>query len=238
MSSTVRCYHARVERSTQPPIVLASASPRRRRLFAMLGLDYRCIATDVAEDLDSPLAADPRALAVVLACQKAEAARERGIKQAVLAFDTIVFTDGRSLGKPADLADARRMLAGLSDGTHEVVTGTAILAPGADEAESFTVTTRVRMRRLADGEIEAWIAKGELLGCAGAYNIEHHLGEVDSTECFQNVAGLPLCHLYVELRRLRDALGIREPAVPIGPCDAARQTNCRLGPQLILGPEA
>lgn len=201
----------------------------------MLGLEYRCIATEVAEELDFPLVSAPRALAVALACLKAEAARSRGAAQAVLAFDTIVFHAGRSLGKPASVAEARRMLGELSGSTHEVVTGAALLPPGRAEIECFAVTTPVRMRRLTDGEIEAWVAQGELLGCAGAYNIEHHLGQVDSTECFQNVAGLPLCHLYVELRRLRDALGIREPAAPAGPCDAARQATCRLGPRITGG---
>ncbi|HET6497995.1 MAG TPA: nucleoside triphosphate pyrophosphatase [Coriobacteriia bacterium] len=235
VSSAGRCYHARVGERSPAPLVLASASPRRRRLFAMLGVEYHCMATEIAEELDSPLASDPRALAVTLAREKAEAARSLGIRQGVLACDTIVFFDGRSIGKPTGLDDARRMLAELSGGTHEVVTGVALLPPGRAEAETFAVTTLVRMRRLADGDIEAWVARGELLGCAGAYNIEHHLGEVDPGECFQNVAGLPLCHLYVELCRLKGALGIGEPTPPAGACDAARQARCLLGPRIIAG---
>ena len=199
----------------------------------MLGLDYECMATDTVEDLESPLAEDPPALATHLAREKADAARESGVRVAILAFDTIVLHEGRVLGKPADLEDAYRMLRSLSGATHDVVTGVAILPPGSMAAETFAVATPVRMRELSRPEIDAWAAQGELLGCAGAYNIESHLAEVDDDQCFQNVAGLPLCHLYLALRRMTDTLAIDEPVDPVAACDAARGARCRLGPALM-----
>lgn len=191
------------------------------------------MSTDTEEDLDSPLVADPPALAAALAREKAAAARAAGAYGPVLAFDTIVVHEGRVLGKPADIAEAYEMLRSLSGRTHYVVTGVAVLPPGLAEAEAFAVTTPVRMRKLSEADIDVWAGCGELLGCAGAYNVESHLAEVDADQCFQNVAGLPLCHLYLALRRMRDALGTEEPGVPIGPCDAARNTRCELGPRLI-----
>ncbi|MBW6468245.1 MAG: Maf family protein [Coriobacteriia bacterium] len=216
-------------------LILASASPRRRRLLAMLGLEYESTSTDTPEDLDTPLAADPPALAAALAAEKAVAARTAGASGPVLAFDTVVVHDGRVLGKPADIAEAYDMLRSLSGATHRVVTGMAVLPPGAAVPDNSAVTTPVRMRDLTRHDIDIWAAHGELLGCAGAYNIESHLAHVDDDQCFQNVAGLPLCHLYLALQRMRDALGIGEPVVPVGPCDAARNARCQLGPRLMEG---
>ncbi len=213
-------------------IALASASPRRRRLFAMLGLPYSCTATSTAEDLDSPLAANPGALVAALAADKASAAREADFEGPVIAFDTVVLHDSRILGKPSDLDEARRMLAGLAGRMHRVATGVALLAPGDTSPETFAVITPVRMRDLTAEDVDAWIDRGELLGCAGAYNIESHLAEVDLDQCFQNVAGIPLCHVYAALHRRSERLGLPLPTAPVGACDAARQVRCLLGPRL------
>lgn len=212
-------------------VVLASASPRRRRLLAWLGIPYDAVSTDTDEDLTSPLASDPPALARSLAEEKAEAASEQGSDGLVLAFDTIVVLDGRVLGKPMDLDEARSMLRSLSGRSHEVVTGVAMRESGAERAAAFSVSTAVTMQVLDDAAIEAWVAEGELLGCAGAYNIERHLAHVALDQCFQNVAGLPLCHLYRELRDagLAPAGGMLSP-VPT--CNAARDVRCELGPRV------
>lgn len=221
-------------------VILASASPRRRRLLAWLGIEYQVASADTAEDLTSPLASDPPALAISLAQEKARAVADEMIPAAtdpaaapnplLLAFDTIVVLDGEVLGKPADLDDARRMLRALSGRAHEVVTGVAVLAPGESECRTFAVTTLVRMRALDEAAIEAWAAEGELMGCAGAYNIERHLAEVDLDQCFQNVAGLPLCHLYRELRSW--GLAPTGLVAPVGTCDLLRGVTCEIGPAL------
>jgi septum formation protein len=214
---------------TSPSLLLASASPRRRRLLAWLGQPYRVSATDTPEHMDGPLATDPPKLARSLAAEKAIAARASGGAELVIACDTIVVLDGRVLGKPRDLDDAHRMLGALSGRTHEVVTGVAVLLPGDDVPATFAVTTPVQMRVLSDHDIAAWSATGELMGCAGAYNIESHLASVALDQCFQNVAGLPLCHLFAALR----ALGMADVGSPVCSCDAARGVTCELGPRLV-----
>lgn len=213
---------------TPSDIVLASASPRRRRLVAWLGLDTQALATDTAEDLTRPLG--PTALASVLAAEKATAARAAGATGTILAFDTIVVLDGVVLGKPVDVDDARRMLRALSGGTHEVVTGVAIMGAAEPGPYAFHVETLVRMRELDDSGIDGWIAGGEALGCAGAYNIEHHLASVDDDQCFQNVAGLPLCHVYRELAAGRAGDAPTGLVPPVEACDAALGRRCLLGP--------
>jgi nucleoside triphosphate pyrophosphatase len=222
-------------------ILLASQSPRRRRLLAWLGLRFSTTSVDTPEDLNSPLAADPPALAAHLAAEKAEAARGRGLAEdaLVLCFDTVVVLDNRIIGKPTSIRDAWQMLRSLSGRTHEVVTGVAILCPEAAEPETFAVATPVRMKHLTDTDIESWMAKGEFMGCAGAYNIEGQVAEVDPDQCYQNVAGLPLCHLYAALAGgvAECFTGAATEAIssPVPLCDAALRRTCRLGPRLVHG---
>ncbi|MBN2247087.1 MAG: Maf family protein [Coriobacteriia bacterium] len=214
-------------------IVLASASPRRRRLIAWLGFDAHTLATDTAEDLTQPLA--PPELAASLATEKALAARAEGARGTILAFDTIVVHDGAVLGKPVDADDARRMLRGLSGGIHEVITGVAVCTEAMAHPHTFTVSTPVHMRSLDAPDIEEWIAGGEALGCAGAYNIEHHLASVEDDQCFQNVAGLPLCHVYRELSSGRAGATPVGLVRPVEACDAALGRRCMLGPEVCAG---
>jgi septum formation protein len=220
---------------TTPSLLLASASPRRRRLLAWLEHPYDVCATDTPEDMDGPLAADPPALACALAAEKAVAAAQTctgtvsGDAPLVIACDTIVVLDGDVLGKPRDLEDAYRMLRVLSGRTHQVVTGVALMRPGGDAPSTFPVVTPVLMRSLTDDDIRVWADKGELLGCAGAYNIESHLASVALDQCFQNVAGLPLCHLFAAL----SDRGLTHLASPVCACDTARRVTCALGPSLV-----
>jgi septum formation protein len=202
-------------------------------------MPYVTTSVDTPEDLDTPLARDPVALASALAAEKAAAARleGHGTDGLVLSFDTIVVLDGSVLGKPVDVADAWRMLRALSGRTHQVVTGVAALVPGLEEPRTFSVATYVSMKELGDAQIEEWMAQGTFLGCAGAYNIEAQIAEVSTFECYQNVAGLPLCHLYAALTSdpdLRDWLPV-EPSRPVAACDAALERRCGLGPIVVAG---
>lgn len=213
---------------TSPEFVLASASPRRRRLIEwLLGPHVRSIATDLAEELDGPLS--PAGLATSLAARKAAVARQAGETGTILAFDTIVVLDGRTLGKPADEDAARSMLRALSGRSHEVITGVAILPAADNRPRLFSVSTPVRMQALDEASIESWLAEGEALGCAGAYNIERHLASVDEGECFQNVAGLPLCHVYRELASGRAGVLPEGLIPPVSQCEAALGRRCSLG---------
>jgi septum formation protein len=215
-------------------LTLASASPRRRRLLQWLDVPFASMATDTPEDLTSPLRAAPPVLARALAADKARAARaELGEAAGVIvACDTIVVIDRTVLGKPADADDARRMLRSLSGRTHQVVTGVAVMRPGTEEPATFAVTTDVRMRELDDATIDAWLEGEEAFGCAGAYNIERHLGSVGEDGCYQNVAGLPLCHLYQRLSRL----GVEGLTMPVAACDAALGRACTLGQRACTTP--
>ncbi len=211
------CYHRRM-RPTPPRIVLASASPRRRRLISLLGLEPTFVATDTPEDLTEPDA--PEELACRLAGAKALAARGLTCRALlVMAFNTIVVHDGA-------------MLASLSGRDHEVITGVALLWGDAPAPETFAVATPVTMRVLSETVVSRWIAAGEYRGCAGAYNIEHHLATVRDDACIANVAGLPACHLYARLR-IRGVADLEERLVaPPEACDELFSRRCRLGPRL------
>ncbi len=221
--------------SPEHALVLASQSPRRRRLLSWLGLPFTSTAVDTPEDLTHPLSERPAELAAHLAAEKALAARSEGHAEdaLVLCCDTIVVHAGEVLGKPRDVEDAWRMLRSLSGRTHQVVTGVALLCPGEEAPRTFSVTTDVQMSELDDARIEEWMTSGEFMGCAGAYNIEGQVAEVTLDECYQNVAGLPLCHLYAALTG-PDApqCSPGPPAVPVGSCDAALGRRCHLGPRL------
>ena len=215
--------------SDGPRIVLASASPRRRRLFAWYGVAYETTSVDVDESPDPALLADPSAVAADIARRKAVAARSDNPDDLVVSCDTIVVLGTEILGKPVDIDDARRMLGALSGRIHQVVTGIALSVPGRAEPHLLSVVTNVHMHVLTDEAIQAWIAEGTVLGCAGAYNIERHLAWVDDDECFQNVAGLPLCQH--RRRQVVASSGMFER--PDEVCDASRGVFCKLGPCML-----
>jgi septum formation protein len=215
--------------SEHASLLLASASPRRRRLLAWLGVPYGVTSVETPEDLTGPLKSVPPVLVRAIAAEKAVAAREADRDAAtgstILGFDTIVLADRVILGKPADIDEAWAMLRTLSGRTHQVITGVAVLSPGATDPRTFAVTSVVRMKELSDDDIRSWADEGELLGCAGAYNIERHLAVVDDGECFQNVAGTPLCHVYREL----DRDGFDGMVSPLAACEESRCVKCSLG---------
>lgn len=186
-------------------------------------------SVDTPEDITAPL--PPRELAASLAADKAVAARAEGAGRTILAFDTIVVLGRRVLGKPRDRADAVSMLVSLSGGTHEVVTGVAILGGYASLPRTFAISTPVTMRLLSGQDIEGWVAEDECLGCAGAYNIERHLASVADDQCFNNVAGMPLCHVYAALV----AEGVELLTVPVRRCDRELARSCLLGPSVCAG---
>jgi septum formation protein len=172
-------------------LVLASGSPRRRELLALLGLPFDVVPTDVDESVRPGEA--PTELVRRLAIQKAQAAERCDIADVVvLAADTIVELAGEILGKPADADDARRMLRALSARTHRVHTGVAVRRDGSAACE--VVTTSVTMAPMSDAAIEWYLATGEPTDKAGAYAIQGAGGAfVAAIEgSASNVVGLPL----------------------------------------------
>ena len=173
--------------------ILASASPRRRQLLGDAGLVFDVIVPPVDEPLeafgDLPPAAEAQALAYFKAAAVAEAHPDRF----VLGADTIVYVNGRILGKPADADEARRMLAALSGTRQAVITGVAAVGPG-DQRRMASQTTYVTMRQIRPSELEAYVASGEWKDKAGAYAIQETADRfVTRLEGdFDNVVGLPV----------------------------------------------
>lgn len=198
------------------PIVLASSSPRRRRLLRELGVEFAVRIPDVDE---RPLPGElPGPHVRRLALAKARAvARDlpagRG-GQWVLGADTVVVLDGRILGKPRDAREAREMLVRLSGRTHEVLTGVALVPVAAGRARTAVVRSRVEMKPLAGLDIRRYVASGEPLDKAGAYAVQgrgrHLVARVFGS--LTNVVGLPL----ERLGQLLAAAGIAAPEAPRG----------------------
>ncbi len=148
------------------PVVLASASPRRKQLLELLGLAFDVVATGVDETWRPGEA--PEVHSERLAREKAAAAARNGA--AVIGADTNVVVDGEILGKPRDADEATVMLRRLSGRQHEVFTGVAV-AYGRQLA-SGVERTLVRFRALDDETIAAYVATGEPMDKAGAYGIQ------------------------------------------------------------------
>jgi len=188
-------------------LVLASQSPRRAALVRLLGVpEIEIISSNVDEVEDTTLS--PAELVRNLASQKAEAVAARltdPTDTIVLGADTLVALNGEILSKPLDAADAKRMLRLLSDRTHTVYTGVALVMPGSMKQDSFVEQTDVTFRALADDEIDAYVASGSPMDKAGAYGIQEDFGAVFVSRIdgdYYNVVGLPLCSVYQRLYAL------------------------------------
>ncbi len=180
--------------SVQSPLILASASPRRKRLLKQTGLPFRVMTSHVKEDT---IDGDPEHLCRILAEQKACQILSKTKGAWILGADTLVVIDNKVLGKPEGDEQATHMLSLLSGKEHRVITGFCILNPSGAVAHSESVTTLVRIKRLSDQEIKAYVRTGEPYGKAGSYAIQgigSFMVEAISGS-YTNVVGLPLCAL-------------------------------------------
>ena len=197
-----------------PPLILGSGSPRRSALLGELGVPFRIVVSDVAENVNFDFNSEAQAMALAERKARAVAAGlETGI---VLGADTIVSLDGELLGKPVDDADAKRMLRLLSGREHRVVTGIAVIDAASGAIKTSAVSSLVRFHVLRDVDIDRYVATGEPQDKAGAYAIQGRgAGLVSSLDgCFTNVVGLPLC---------ATARLLGEAGIPIG----ATWAGCR-----------
>jgi len=177
--------------SRQRRLVLASASPRRQQLLREAGFEFAVFPANIDED--SYLNLMPIELARHLSFEKAKVVAARFPHDVVLAADTVVAFGDRSLGKPEDADDARRMLALLSGTTQIVITGITIMQKESDVQQTRAAMSAVRMRKLTQAEIDAYIATGQWEGKAGGYGIQDQDPFVTKISgSHSNVVGLPV----------------------------------------------
>ncbi len=182
-------------------VVLASRSPRRVELLGRVLDSFEVHPADIDEDGAAAGAGSPEEAAVLSALSKARAVAEERPEALVIGCDTIVVLGERILGKPADEAEAVRMILELGGRSHRVITGLAVLkpneAPGRRAETTASEITEVRFRPVDEGLARAYVARGESLDKAGAYGIQGRgsLLVEGITGCYYNVVGLPLHRL-------------------------------------------
>ena len=172
-------------------IILASASPRRKELLKKIVGSFRIIKSNVDESAIK--AASPVSFAKKAAVLKAEAVAAKHPGSIIIGADTIVLLGQKILGKPRNKKDAIAMLKSLAGKTHQVITGIAVIFPGGKTVSSAAVT-RIRMNKVSDREILAYVNSGRPLDKAGAYGIQEIEGIfIDKvTGDYDNVVGLPV----------------------------------------------
>lgn len=184
-------------------IVLASGSPRRRELLEALGLTFTVCPARGEEN--APTGIGPAKTAEALSLAKAQEVRQLYPDSLIIAADTVVWADGRILGKPKTPAEAAKMLTALSRTAHEVYTGVTVIYGGKTLCRSEC--TKVYFRELEESEIDAYVKSGEPMDKAGAYGIQGRAAlmvrRIEGD--YFNVMGLPLCSLGQMLR----AIGVK-----------------------------
>ena len=183
------------------PIILASQSPRRASLLRELVTDFG-IVDSYATELDDPEIGQRR-LCELNAQRKAFAVAERYPRHLVIGADTLVFLDGKLMGKPANVDMAREFLKRLSGKVHEVVTGVCLFHQELGRMHLFSEMTRVRFRNLDSTVIEEYLAQVQVLDKAGGYAIQEqgHLLVEQVEGSLSNVIGLPVEALRQALQR-------------------------------------
>ena len=213
----VECVALLRRRGDDRPIVLASASPRRRELLAGMGLDFLTMPANVAED---PLPGEsPGALVERLSRDKAAAIASGLDAGIVIGADSMVVHRGEALGKPRDADDARRMLRRLRGTRHQVFTGVTVIDAASGRALTDSMASDIALRRFSDAEMEASIASGTPMDKAGAYAVQDtEFHPAESWEgCYTNIVGLPLCRLLEMLEEMGAPLAVADsPDVPQG----------------------
>ena len=173
-------------------IILGSKSPRRKEILAMAGYVFDIKISDVDENVE---AKDIKEMSYKIAKKKCDSIANDYPHDLVICADTIVVIEGKVLGKPRDKEEARKMIQTLQGKTHEVYT--SVVLKKEDQEENFTEITKVRIGKLTDEEIEAYINTTEPYDKAGGYAIQGIFGKyVESIEGdYYNVMGLPIYRL-------------------------------------------
>lgn len=186
-------------------IILASESPRRKEILEKAGIKFKIVKSDFKEYADPKL--KPHDLVKKLSLEKAKAVFQKnppagGKKLIIIAADTIVVCSGKILGKPKNKEDAKKMLEFLSGKVHSIITGFTII--GGSNVITKSQETKVRIRKIGNEEINAYIRTKEPFDKAGGYAIQgiakKFIEKIDGD--LSNAIGLPLNSLLKELKKL------------------------------------
>ena len=185
-----------------PPVILASASPRRSQLLASMDIEFEVVPSHVEELIDGyDFIPD---LCEANARIKAEPIADMHPECLVIAADTMVYLEDNLYGKPTDIDDAHRMLTRLQGRTHQVTTGVSLIYHNEEISKSFSVITNVTFLSLDAGQISEYLAKIDPLDKAGGYAIQEHKQMIAKrvSGSVSNVVGLPVERLKEELNNL------------------------------------
>ena len=199
-------------------LILASTSPRRREILALLGLPFEVIAPDFTEAVSSHLSIEDEVLEFAMGKARSVAIHHSGA--IVIGSDTMIFLDGVKIGKPTDAADAKRILRLLSGNTHVIYTSVAILDNCGGDGLQMMAKVSVDMHRYDDNGIDNYLACNESMDKAGAYSIQ---GE--GSRLISAIEGDFLAAVGLPLRPIADYLRHRhiEPPVDIDRLYAAKE---------------
>ena len=181
-------------------IILASASPRRKKLLERIGLRFKIVVSKFEEVIDPKLS--PHQLAKKLSLEKAKIVATKYKNAIVIAADTFVICDNKIIGKPKDENDARQTLRLLSNRAHSIITGFTIIDSDTGKTVSRSEETKVFMRKITEEEIDSYVKTKEPLGKAGSYAIQEKgsmfIEKIEGD--YFNVVGLPIYSLFKELK--------------------------------------
>lgn len=177
-----------------PRLILASESPRRAQLLRDAGYLFEIACPAITEPERLPGNPTPARLAEALSYLKARSLAEQLRDGVILAGDTVAALNGRVFGKPADRADARRILSSLMGTTHHVITAITVLDASTRRRRIDHACTAVTMHTMTETELTTYLDSGDWAGKAGAYGIQDHgdafVAALDGS--FSNVVGLPM----------------------------------------------
>lgn len=197
------CWLMLEEEDNKKKLILASASPRRKEILRLLGLEFRVVRPENFEEKQcrNPYTTVSRnsiakAKNVYGYLKKKEPGEGKSVSSRFLiaGFDTLVYVKGKSLGKPSDRQQAINFLNLLSGSVHRVITGVCVLEGFSGKYIFDTVSTCVKFRKLAAGEIKSYTDREDMLDKAGAYNVLGYgsLLVEKINGCFYNIAGVPV----------------------------------------------
>jgi nucleoside triphosphate pyrophosphatase len=189
-------------------LILASTSPRRREILALLGLPFEVIAPEFEEQvsIDSPIERETLDFAV----RKARSVIGSNPRSIVIGSDTMIDLDGVKIGKPSDRRDAAQILQSLSGKSHRIYTSVAILDDCGGAGFTAVENVLVEMRQYSDDEVEAYLSCGESHDKAGAYSIQGQ-----GSRLIKSISGDYLAAVGMPLKPIADYLKSRGVAIPI-----------------------